>query len=543
MLGALCITKKAGERPLSFEDILLDETLVEGDIWVYREALQEAGGINYRLPAKRNYELLLRIAQNYEVRQIAEERLLQYLCGAEEDRAEDWQHLSPTKEYDAEGWKTDAYVIGRYKKELLAYGVFDAAVLGVVDAGGEAAERYLERMLTSAEEYYKLYDCTQPILIYAGDDECYGVLDTFARCLGQAFRKLGQKVEYFDVSTRQIEELAPYIKRRFKAVIGMQTYMFSAKLKQGDFAHDRMDTPQYLFVFDHPIWMRNHLEKVPKRLCVMTPDGNYAKFVRDYYGHPARFFPPAGQDMVCEDMSRDYDVAFLGSYADGPARELWTIHKQDRVRSHLLNHYIRYMRKNLDETPERAFEKALADFAITYTREEFIELFWQERWVFLKMAQYYRRKVVEALLDAGIHLHVFGDTWQNCPMRENRYLVRHEAVFGEDALKVYARSKIALNVMTWHKDGFTERIANAMLQKAVVATDKTTYLTENFADGEDVVLFELGDLAELPVRVKELLEDEEKRGRIAQAGYEKAAASHTWSCRAAEMLDIIEEDS
>lgn len=542
MIGALCITKEDEECLLSFEDILLDETLVEGDIWVYREALREAGGINYRLPAKRNYELLLRIAKSYEVRQIAEENLPQYLRGAEENKAEDWQHLSPAREYDAEAWKTDAYVIGRYKKELLAVGVFNEAVLGVMDAGGNEAECYLEQMLTGAEEYYKLYDCTQPILIYAGDDECYSVLDTFARCLGQAFMNLGQSVEYFDVSCQTIEELAPYIKRRFKAVIGMQTYMFSAKLKQGDFAHDRMDAPKYLFVFDHPIWLRNHLEKVPKRLCVMTPDGNYAKFVRDYYGHPARFLPPAGQDIACEDMPRDYDVAFLGSYADGPARELWAIHREDRERSHLLSHYIRYMRKNLDETPERAFEKALADFDIAYTREEFIELFWQERWVFLKMAQYYRGKVVEALLDAGIHLHVFGDTWQNCPMRENDHLVCHEAALGEEALKVYAGSKIALNVMTWHKDGFTERIANAMLQKAVVVTDKTTYLEDNFADGEELVLFELDRLSELPVRVKELLADEEKRSRIAQAGYEKAAAYHTWSCRAAELLDIIEED-
>lgn len=542
MLGALCITKEAGERLLSFEDILLDETLVAGDIRVYGKALREAGGINYRLSAKRNYELLLRIAQKHEVRQISEELLTQYLCKAENDRAEDWQYLSPTREDDADAWKTDAYVIGRYKKELLDLGVFDAAVLGVVDAGGEAAERYLERMLTETEEYYKLYDCTQPMLIYAGDDECYSVLDTFARSLGQAIMNLGQSVEYFDVSCQTIEELAPYIKRRFKAVIGMQTYMFSAKLKQGDFAHDRMDAPKYLFVFDHPIWMRNHLEEVPKRLCVMTPDGNYAKFVRDYYGHPARFLPPAGQDIICEDVSRDYDVAFLGSYAEGPVHELWAIHGVDRRRSHLLNRYIYYMRRNLSETPECAFEQALADFGITYTREEFIELFWQERWVFLKMAQYYRRKVVESLLEAGIHLHVFGSTWQNCPMREHVCLICHEEALGEEALKVYARSKIALNVMTWHKDGFTERIANAMLQKAVVVTDTTTYLADNFADGEELVLFELDKLSELPVRVQELLADEKKRSRIAQAGYEKAAAFHTWSCRAKELLDIIEED-
>lgn len=295
MLGALCITKEAGGRQLSFEDILLDEMLVAGDIWVYRMALQEAGGINSRLPAKRNYELLLRIAKKHEIRQISEEMLPQYLCGGENGEAEEWQQLPGTNKHNADAWKTDAYVIARYKKELLDLGVFDAAVLGVLEAGGEAAEQYLERMLAETAEYNQLYNSTQAILIYVGNAECYNVLDTFARCLGQALMNLGQNVEYFDISRQQTEELASYVNRRFKAVIGMQTYMFSVELEQGGFAHDCIDAPEYLFVFDHPIWMRNHLEKVPRRLCVLTPDGNYARFVRNYYGHPARFFRRRGR--------------------------------------------------------------------------------------------------------------------------------------------------------------------------------------------------------------------------------------------------------
>lgn len=542
MLGALCIAKEAEERQLSFEDILMDETLVEGDIWIDKNVLQETGGVNYRLPAKRNYELLLRLAKKYEVRQIAETMLPQYLGGTKSDGVKEWQYLSPTKECEAEGWRTDAYVIGRYKKELLSYGIFDEAVLGIIDAGGEEAEQYLEQMITGTKEYYKLYDCTQPILIYVGNGECYNVLDTFAHCMGQALAKLGQSVEYFDASRQPIEELALYVNRRFKAVIGMQTYMFSARLSQGGFVHDSIDAPKYLFVFDHPIWMRNHLEKVPKGLCVMTPDGNYAKFVRDYYGHPARFFPPAGQDVICEDVPRDYEVSFLGSYAEGPARELWAIHREDRDRSHLLNRYILYMRRNLGEVPERAFEHALADCGISCTQREYMELFERERWVIFRLANHYRSKVIQILLKSGIRLHVFGSSWHDCPLKENPQLVCHEAALREEALKVYARSKIALNVMTWHKDGFTERIANAMLQKAVVATDTTTYLADNFTDGEECVLFTLDNLSELPVRVKELLTDEDKRSRMAQAGYEKAAASHTWNCRAVEMLSIIEED-
>lgn len=89
------------------------------------------------------------------------------------------------------------------------------------------------------------------------------------------------------------------------------------------------------------------------------------------------------------------------------------------------------------------------------------------------MVAYYRNEVIEVLLESGIALHVFGDTWKESPM-------------------------------FWHKDGFTERIANAMLQKSVAVTDRTTYLEEN--------------------------------------GYRKAIKQHTWRHRAEKILEFIEED-
>ena len=145
-------------------------------------------------------------------------------------------------------------------------------------------------------------------------------------------------------------------------------------------------------------------------------------------------------------------------------------------------------------------------------------------------------------MDAGINVHVFGNTWDESPLRGHSALIRHEAVYGKDALKVYARTKLSLNVMRWHKDGFTERIANAMLQKALVITDKTAYLENNFTDGEDILLFNLNHLQGIPAQIKELLTCEEKRKRIADNGFKKALQQHTWKNRAVKILEMIEED-
>ena len=45
-----------------FLEILYDEKLAEEDLWIPRELFLEAGGSNRRIKAKRQYELLLRLA-------------------------------------------------------------------------------------------------------------------------------------------------------------------------------------------------------------------------------------------------------------------------------------------------------------------------------------------------------------------------------------------------------------------------------------------------------------------------------------------------
>ena len=96
--------------------------------------------------------------------------------------------------------------------------------------------------------------------------------------------------------------------------------------------------------------------------------------------------------------------------------------------------------------------------------------------------------------------------------------------------------------MSWHKDGFTERIANAMLQKSVVVTDRTTYLEQNFVNGEDLLMFDLGNLRALPDQIRALLDDEAKRTQMAENAYVKAASRHTWKQRAEKLLEFMEED-
>lgn len=550
-VGAVCFCGRGKMEALSFETILLDETQAQGDVWVLKEALQQAGGMNYRLRAKRNYELLIRIAKEYVVLRGGEENRQEYFPADNKQESDRWIHLRQESNAQgdmtdpAEELKTDCYLIGRYKKELISINSFDAAVLGVYQAGGESAVGYLEKMIGETKEFYDIYDCTQPILIYIGNDVCYSILDVFSRGLGEALKELGQRVEYYDFSEQGIERLGNYVRRRFKAVIGMQTYMFSVQRESGSLVHDEIDAPKYQFVFDHPVCFWMHLKKIPKQMCVLTLDGNYVNFIKTWFGYKARFLPPAGEEKFCGEERKDYEITFLGSlgsFGEGLVRNLWAVRKQDKKKSFLLNRYILYMRKNLDKTPEYALQKVLEHYKGDFSKEEFWRMFYNERWVFRGVCQYYRNKTIEILLNAGFCVHVYGDGWENSYLWGNPGLIHHAAVLGDEALKIYARSKLSLNIMSWHKDGFTERIANAMLQKSVVVTDKTAYLQQNFVNGEDLLMFDLGNLKALPDQIKALLDDESRRKQMAENAYEKAASRHTWRQRAEKLLEFMEED-
>ena len=90
--GAICIRENSPETELSFAEILLDERLLNGDIWISKKALSAVGGINYRLNAKRNYELLIRISQKYRVYLLGKKDGAHFLH--KENSADSWIRLS-----------------------------------------------------------------------------------------------------------------------------------------------------------------------------------------------------------------------------------------------------------------------------------------------------------------------------------------------------------------------------------------------------------------------------------------------------------------
>lgn len=529
------VLRQAAEG-ISFLELLLDETICEGDILIPKELLLLAGGRNDRLPAKKKYELLLRIAQRtpFEL--------------TEEPSGEAGLELltDDTAEEMTDGWKTDCYIIGKYSPVLRENQVFEMAVASVLEEAEsqghyEQTVGFLEAMIGHTELFYELDAPTEPVLIYKGDDVCHNVLTVFAEQFGAALERAGVQIIWYDMANQPLEELLQYRNRHFKAVIGVQSYLFSVKMKDEiHYLHETIYGPKFNFIFDHPVWMKKHLEHQYPDFYVLTHDTDYVAFVQKYFRKNAVLFPPAGIESACQEkVSRKYDLTFVGTYGSY-RNEILLIHQMERKERFLANRFLLVMRKNPDLSSEEALKRTLAFYGRSVDENEFVEIFYGLRRVIYCVMHYYRDRVLRALLDSGLTVDVFGDSWKNSPLAAYENLICHPDVTVEESLLIWQQSKLSLNIMSWHKAGFTERMANIMLAGAVLVTDSTRYLAGRYENGKDLVCFGLTERKMLPERIKRLLSDEAEQLRIAESGRKKTKQFHTWDVRAKEFLELLE---
>ena len=555
-IRAACLWNGKENGTLDMQEVLLDERITENGILLEQELLCEVGGKNMHLPAKWEYELALRVAEKEKLVWLSFESFygttfFENVRNAMIKGNGALMEQNRREEMRQNAWDSfcvDAYIIARYSDCLAAWGLFETVAEAVLEEGmavesAEMAGCFMEDMMAHKEQYFYYYDATQPVLICKGTSCCYNLLNIFAENLAEALKEQGYCIEFYDTETEDVQGLAHLIGKRYKALIGFQAWILSAQRRDDKCSLlDRIGGPKYNFIFDHPIWLQEQLKYVPDRYYVLTHDRNYVEFVKKYDRgvKGAYLLPPGGRKPKQTGNERIYDVVFLGTY--GNYRTILTsIAEVVPKEKFLAARFLMYMKKFPNSTAEDAFSKTLEYYGMKPDTQEFVELFYRMKTVIQCIMYYYREKVVETILKNGIELHVYGDSWKESPFAQNPFLKIHKAVHGEEAIQVLAQSKISVNIMAWHKDGFTERIADSMLAGAVVVSDYSTQLEEFY--GEETVLFDLQRIQELPGLLTELLGDEERRKKIAGKAEKKAHASATWEMRAEELMQIIEEES
>lgn len=312
-----------------------------------------------------------------------------------------------------------------------------------------------------------------------------------------------------------------------------------------DVLRERMPDVLYVtYLCDHPTIHLERIQHYDKNTVVFVCDALHEKFIKEYYKIKyVKYIPLAGSSYKKQVPYRErkYDIIFTGTYRKPEE-------SYNQLLSELsgsLKPFGEYVLKKIVEIPELTIEeclkKALEEHGITVSKDEFAELVYEYIWADAWARHYYRDRTIRSLIENGLDVHVFGNGWEDFESDFKDHLIIEK---GNSYLarKAVANAKISLNMMPWLKAGFQERIAAAMLNGAVAVSDKSSYICDNFTDGEDIVLYSLRDLGQLPVKIRSLLEDEEAAEKIAEKGRERAENELTWQHRTFDMIAYIKEE-
>ena len=533
------------ENGYSFLDILLDERVIFGDLAVSRDLVRKAGGINTRLKAKRKYELVLRIAGlgNVKIEEV-EKDISDYNNLEKQDESFIFFDDNETEGNIIDSLTTDCYLIAKYSEELIAHNLFNPAVESILAEAEDKGLKdetiaLLEGFLSKNDSFYNIDDCTKPVLIFKGNDTCYNVLNTFADELKNSIEKSGYKTEIFDVDREDWKEVVRYQNKHYKAVVGFQSFLFSVKMEDGKrYLADFIKAPKFNFLLDAPICFSSHLGYKAEDFTILTHDINYKNFLEKHYKQQAKILPPGG--MISQNpvniTERKYELTFLGSYGDYRKilLELEGLSAEDKA---IGNALFERLKTESELTLEAGFDKVIKERGLVMDEDTYFVRLHRVRRVLYAASYYFREKAIKAILESGLRLTVFGESFKNSPFAGCQNLNICEEVPAERSLEVYENSKISLNFMTWHKAGLTERMANIMLAGAVLLTDCTDGFSEGA--GEDFVDFKLSAIDSLPEKIKELLKNDSLLSKIAHNGRKRALSSMTWDKRAEELLKLI----
>ncbi|MCR5099521.1 MAG: LicD family protein [Lachnospiraceae bacterium] len=454
-----------------------------------------------------------------------------------------WQDSGYEHPVFEDSFRLYAYVTVRYREELSKRKLFDEVFTArfneAVGFGiGEYYSGLVSSLASGSSEYNGLMDGTLPVAIQRGMKECQGALDSFAFELGKALRRLGVGVVFLSVDEAGKGDFFETILRPYLAIVGFQSLLFTQEVGEGVLLGNLFKSKKINFLFDHPIYTTREFKKPVKDMYILSQDETYAQYVREKFSHMAGVyhFPPAGiEAKVLPDES--YDITFIGTYNN--YRDMFSnIRALPKNYRRVAGHFLRYERRHPNARAEEALLAVIEEMGYEPLNDEaFADTLYAMGDVVRCLMFYFREKVVRTLLDGGVDVDVFSGTWREAPFADDPHLHIHDELSYEESVGVMAKSRFTLNVMSWHKGGMTERIANAMLNHSVVISDKSTYLSRKYQDM--MILFDLEDFGDLADRTRELLSDETRRDEMAKRAYEEAALAHTWDARAKEFMEIV----
>lgn len=371
----------------------------------------------------------------------------------------------------------------------------------------------------------------------------YEVLHHFTRELTKAFQKLKVKTDLYDFSNIKRESPISILKKSPPQCTCTFNAIDVLTENPPTFFCDVLEIPHFSFLVDSPqafYFLLHSRYTIPSFV-----DRKAAEFFSSLGAKHVLFIPHAVEESLIADykVKKEYDVTMLSSFIDYEAIGKNWKNKYPPEAQKILWDAVDYAM----EHPNIPYYTVLATILEKYEGGADIQT--KRSLVFADLTyelEFYCRgwdriKTVQSIKDVPVH--VFGSFSGGKNMKRyfknQKNIVFHDPVSFEEAIEVMKRSKILLNSSSWIKDGAHERLFYGLACGALPITNTNPFLKESFKDEDSILLNSPHDWKSLNEKVSTYARDDHARNAIVKKGQEVVKSSHTWKCRARELMEKL----
>lgn len=380
------------------------------------------------------------------------------------------------------------------------------------------------------------------VLIFCSREICYRSSNFFAQQTGAAFEELGFETEVCELSEEDDFDavLEPLLKKSYRLILDFNSKLPHLEMEDGTPFLDRLSGPFFDYLVDHPLFHHNALMTAAKNMHALVLDEGQRAYVEACYPHigSVHMLPLGATQALYEgEKAKECRILFPGTY-DSPEGIYEIVKASPEPFCGLMKQVIERRIGEPLLPMEQAFAQVLADIGMELTREQFA-LFMNAMYASDAFVRdYFRKKALDELLRCRLPVTVMGEGWEKYRYEDESSLKRERAVSFSLSFERIAREHILLNVSPIFNRGMHDRIPAGMANHTVVLSDWNPWIDAHFAVGKEIACYRLERLASLGELAGELLENPEKRRKMAEAAYCKFLECHTWKRRAQEILDI-----
>lgn len=367
-------------------------------------------------------------------------------------------------------------------------------------------------------------------------------LDYFVEKLVDA--AVANNIDYYVADTENVESYSSsaffdFIKQENSILITFNQIGTRLVNSSEENVWEKYNVQIYDILVDHPRNFRGAFIEPLTCLNVLCIDKDHVRYIREFYpkvGKVAFLGHGGAQEDVVDYDSREYQVLYVGD-CQQKISDFPVIDGLEDGGMNLYSRVIQEMMIDCNLTAEAAIRSYLDECGVECNLERIYYIYniaapHVENYI----RRHYKQLCMRELDKLGVVVDVYGKNWEDDEYQYGPNIRLHSRVSSRECNYMAGNAKICLNFMPWFKDGTTERVFNAMLNKSVCVSDKSSVLETIFTDGENIVFYDLNNPLQMAYDVKFLLEHPDVAKYIANNGYNIASHKCTWENR---LKDII----